>query len=223
MLTIYRTPSAVDTEVKCGGTYKYLGIELGIKKYVNHKAITDNVIKLIFNIDGVPLPKSSNTQAWSILCQINKGQVFVVALYTGKNKPTPVQEYLADFIDELKSLLSQGIVISHHVYTLFLVVFLCDAPARSFLKCTIGHIGYWSCERCSVKGTWSGRVVFNGEEQHSLRTDNDFGQILYQNHQKGLSPMLQLKVRCVSMFPLDYMHFVCLGAVRRIIQFWKKG
>ena len=223
MLTIYRTPSAVDTEVKCGGTYKYLGIELGIKKYVNHKAITDNVIKLIFNIDGVPLFKSSNTQAWPILCQINKGQIFVVALYTGENKPTPVQEYLADFIDELKSLLSQRIVISHHVYTLFLVVFLCDAPARSFLKCTIGHIGYWSCERCLVKGTWSGRVVFNGEEQHSLRTDNDFGQMLYQNHQKGLSPMLQLKVRCVSMFPLDYMHFVCLGAVRRIIQFWKKG
>ena len=43
---IFRTPSTVDTEVKCGSTYKYLGIELGIKKYVNHKAITDNVIKL---------------------------------------------------------------------------------------------------------------------------------------------------------------------------------
>ena len=223
MLTICRTPSAVDTEVKCGGTYKYLGIELGIKKYVNHKAITDNVIKLIFNIDGVPLFKSSNTQAWPILCQINKGQIFVVALYTGENKPTPVQEYLADFIDELKNLLSQGIVISHQVYALSLVAFLCDAPACSFLKHTIGHTGYWSCERCLVKGSWSGRVVFNGEEQHGLRTDNDFAQMLYQNHQKGLSPLLQLKVRCVSMFPLDYMHLVCLGAVRRIIQFWKKG
>ena len=215
MLTICRTPSAADTEVKCGGTYKYLGIELGIKK--NHKAITDNVKKLILNIDRVPLFKSSNTQAWPILCQINKGHIFVVALYTGENKPTPVQEYLADFIDELKNLLSQGIVISNQVYALSLIAFLCDASARSFLKCTIGHTGYWSCERCLVKGSWSGRVVFNGEEQHSLRTDNDFTQMLYQNHQKGLSPLLQLKVRCVSVSPFDYMHLICLGAVIRII------
>ena len=153
-----------------------------IKKYVNHKAITDNVIKLIFNIDGISLFNSSNTQAWAILCQINKGQIFVVALYTGKNKPTPVQEYLADFIDELKNLISKAIVISHQVYALSLVAFLFDAPARFFLKCTIGHTGYWSCERCLVKGSWSGRVVFNGEEQHSLRTDDEFDQMLYQNH-----------------------------------------
>ena len=119
--------------------------------------------------------------------------------------------------------ISQGIVISHQVYTLSLVAFLCYAPACSFLKCTIRHKGYWSCERCLVKGSWSGRVIFNGKEQHSLRTDNDFAQMLYQNHQKGLSALLHLKVRCVSMFPLDYMHLVCLGSVRGIIQFWKKG
>ena len=137
-----------------------------------------------------------------------------MVLYTSENKPTPVQEYLANFIDELKNLLSEGIVISHLVYTLSLVAFLCDALARSFLKGTIGHAGYWSCESCLVKGSWSGRVVFNDEEQHSLRTDNDFVQMLYQNHQKGLSPLFQLTVRCVSMFPLDYMHLVCLGAAR---------
>ena len=75
MPPIFTTPSTVDTEVKCGGTYKYLGIELGIKKYVNHKEITDNVIKLIFNTDRVLLFKSSNMQAWPISCQINKSQV----------------------------------------------------------------------------------------------------------------------------------------------------
>ena len=103
-----------------------------MKKYVNHKAITDNVIKLIFNIDGVPLCKSSNVQAQPILCQINNGQVFVVALYTGKNKPTPVKEYLADFIDELKKYLSEGILISHQVYTLSLVAFLYMHPHIAF-------------------------------------------------------------------------------------------
>ena len=104
---IFRTPSTVDTEVKCGSTYKYLGIELGIKKYVNHKAITDNVIKLILSIDGV-----NTGQAWPILCQINNGQVFVVALYTGENKPTPVKEYLADFTDELKNTFQKKLLLA---------------------------------------------------------------------------------------------------------------
>ena len=129
---------------------------------------------------------------------VNKSQTFFVALYTGKNKCTPVQEYLADFFGELKKLLSERIVITHQVYTLSLV----------------GHRGYCSCERCLVKRSWSGRVVFNNEEQHSLRNENDFFQILYQNLNKGLPPLLQLKVRCLSMVTLDYMHFICLGAVR---------
>ena len=56
----------------------------------------------------------------------------MVALYTGKNKPTLVKEYLADFIDELKKYLSEGIVISHQVYTLSLVAFLCMHPHVPF-------------------------------------------------------------------------------------------
>ena len=56
----------------------------------------------------------------------------MVALYTGKNKPTPVKEYLADFIDELKKYLPEGILISHQVYTLSLVAFLCMHPHVAF-------------------------------------------------------------------------------------------
>lgn len=76
----------------------------------------------------------------------------MVELYTGENNPTPVQEYLTDFIDELKNLLSQVTVITHGVYTPSLVAFCCDAPACSFLKCTVEHTGYWSCEKCLAKG-----------------------------------------------------------------------
>ena len=58
----------------------------------------------------------------------------MVELYTGENNPSPVQEYLTDFIDELKNLLSQVTVITHRVYTLSLVAFCCDAPASPFLS-----------------------------------------------------------------------------------------
>ena len=48
--------------------------------------------------------------------------------------------------------------------------FVCDAPARCFLKGIIGHNGYHSCERCEIHGTWDNRVVFNSEDECVLRS-----------------------------------------------------
>jgi len=41
---------------------------------------------------------------------------------------------------------------SRENYTKIRTVWVCDAPARSFLKATIGHNGRFSCERCTVVG-----------------------------------------------------------------------
>ncbi len=38
-----------------------------------------------------------------------------------------------------------------------------------------------------------------------------------------ISPLLELNIGLVSQCPLDYMHLVCLGIVRRIISLWLKG
>ena len=90
--------------------------------------------------------------------------------------------------------------------------FLCDAPGRSFLKCIVGHTGYYACERCLMKGLWSGRVVFNSHEICPLRTDEDFANLQYSDRQKGASPLIDHGIACVKRFPLDYMHLVCLGS-----------
>jgi len=50
--------------------------------------------------------------------------------------------------------------------------FKCDAPARQFLKAIKGHTGYFSCERCTVEGSYiSSRVVFE-DLNATLREDN---------------------------------------------------
>jgi hypothetical protein len=57
-----------------------------------------------------------------------------------------------------------------------------------------------------------------------LRTDGHFASISYfPDHQNGPSPLFGLTDKMVSLFSLDYMHLVCLGAVRRMLNFWKKG
>jgi len=49
--------------------------------------------------------------------------------------------------------------------------FICDRPARAFLKCIIGHGGYFACERCPVQGKRKyGRTIYP-ITNNELRTD----------------------------------------------------
>ena len=101
--------------------------------------------------------------------------------------------------------------------------FCCDTPARSFLKCIVGHTEYFACERCVIKGIWNGRVVFDLDLDVVPCTDEEFANFMYTNHQKSLSPLTDHGVSCVQQFCLDYMHLVCLGVVKRILCFLTKG
>lgn len=38
-----------------------------------------------------------------------------------------------------------------------------------------------------------------------------------------MSPLIELNIDMVQQFPLDYMHLVCLGVVRRMAKFWLTG
>ncbi|KAL0153062.1 hypothetical protein M9458_051661, partial [Cirrhinus mrigala] len=49
-------------------------------------------VELCFNVDGVPLFKSSKMCFWPILGQIQNSQPFIVALFYGSSKPDSVEE-----------------------------------------------------------------------------------------------------------------------------------
>ena len=54
--------------------------------------------------------------------------------------------------------------------------------------------------------------------------DTEFSNLCYEGtHQTSRSPLIDLNVKCVSQFPLDYMHLVCLGVVRRLLSFLRSG
>jgi len=52
----------------------------------------------------------------------------------------------------LNELSETGIAIGDTTIEFSLKALVCDASPRSFLKCIIGHIGYYSCERCVAQG-----------------------------------------------------------------------
>jgi hypothetical protein len=159
-----------------------LGIESGILKVIStHLEYfrSNNEVILTFNVDGVPLFKSSNVQMWPILCSVQHFEPFVVAFYCGNSKPNSVVGYLDDFLSELKDLAEDGISFEEKNLKVSVNSFVCDAPARSFLKCTKGHNAYYACERCVIKGKWEGRVVFglsNIDTMPSLRSETSFNK-----------------------------------------------
>jgi len=91
---------------------------------------------LQFNFDGLPLFKSSSIEFWPILCLIRlfKFSPFVVGVYCGAKKPPNLTDYVQDFVTELSSLLESGIMFNGIYFSVEIDCFVCDAPARSFIK-----------------------------------------------------------------------------------------
>ena len=94
--------------------------------------------------------------------------------------------------------------------------FLCDAPARAFLKGIISHTGYNYCERCCVHGNREARVVFNDEIEYPKRDWETLKNFGYSNHQLIVSPLVEIDIDVIN-------YLVCLVAVQGILNCLKKG
>lgn len=118
----------------------------------------------ISNIDGLPLFNSSNLQFWPILGLVKnfKSNPFAIGIFCGRSKPQPLELFLEDFIDELLYLLQEGIEINTFKrYYIGIHSFVCDAPARAFIKCIKSLTGYSCCKKCVIRGQYiQSRVVF---------------------------------------------------------------
>ena len=221
------TPSNINLETLDTGDFKYFGIESNIRrllKLIPNLIKRDAIIKLLFNIDGLPLFKSSLRQFWPILARFNNSPVFIVALYYGYSKPPSLDAYLKEFLLELKNITEHGFQYERENYSVSVKAFTCDAPARAYLKGIVNHTGYYSCERCVIKGTYvNHRVVFNDQATYPKRTVQEFNTYSYKKHQKHASPFVDGDFDCINLFVLDYMHLVCLGTTKRMIKFLRSG
>jgi hypothetical protein len=222
--TLLHTWHPMDIVGKCKGTFIYFGVACGLmKSLLTYKPrVLNDTISLSIGVDGLPLFKSSNAQFWPILAKYNDLPPFLVALYYGMEKPHSVHEYLQEFVTEMKSIGENGIIYEAKRLSVRIATFICDAPARAFMKCVKVHNSYHACDRCVSKGSWNGRVVFD-ELDAPLRTDSQFADNAYTDHQVSVSPLKSICNELVTSFSLDYLHTVCLGVVRRIVHFWKDG
>lgn len=184
-------------------------------------------LTLQFNIDGLPLFRSSRLPFWPILamlkCDYTKSP-FIVGIFSGSSKPKCVVEYLQVFVNDLKNVLANGIVHNGKQLSVQVSSFVCDAPARAFVKNVKSHNGYSGCDKCDQEGVWRNHKMTYPETNVRLRTDSSYCDMIDEDHHlnQKLSPLTGI-VKMVSSFPIDYMHLCCLGLMRKLLNMWLKG
>ena len=224
--TLLRTPASSSRQlVKMGsGEYFYFGIARSVLNIFKNASPRPAEVRLKVNVDGLPLFKSTSTVLWPILGMVtNAGQhVFTIAVYCGKDKP-PLTEFLKDFSKECRTLLETGIAYAGQTVPFKIACFICDAPARAFLKGIKGHSGYNACERCTQTGIYdTGRMTFP-ECDAPQRTHDSFIAMSDADHHRLQSPLIALVPNMVRDFTLDYMHMCCLGVTKLMIRLWMSG
>lgn len=240
--TLYKTHSEVSyekpVEVKTvsPGIYYHFGVAYNIKKHLD-KDFADETIRLVIGVDGLPLSKSSGSCFWPILGYIrqNKNQsVFPIGIYWGNRKPDDSNVFMKDFVEEITYLIQNGIDVEHLNNKTLTVVehknlaidsFCCDTPAKSFLLSTKSHTGFFSCTRCTVKGKYLHKRVCFPDLECSKRNHNNFVHQIHRQYHTAdgkISEILNIPgLDVVKQFSIDYMHAVCLGAMKKLLMLWK--
>ncbi|KAK3923102.1 Putative surface cell antigen sca2, partial [Frankliniella fusca] len=188
-------------------------------------------IDIDIGIDGLPLSKSSSLKFWPILGALvgSENPPFVIALYLGQNDPTDIYEYLEEFVFEVNDLQrdgytlnakNQGTIASQFFLPKSMRDFICDAPARAFLKCCVLFNARFSCKKCCVEGEWVADRMTFFDLDAALRTDESFNNQEQPGHHVGLSPLQEIGIGMVSQFRLDPLHLVYLGVFKRLLQVW---
>ncbi|XP_065664757.1 uncharacterized protein LOC136086388 [Hydra vulgaris] len=194
-------------------------------------SISEDVVLLTLNIDSMPLFKSRSYQIRPILARIHGYTHFIIKIFGGTCKPN-LHIFLKNLVDKLKILCLTPLTYLGKNYHIKVHDFDCDAPARMMFKGIVYHTGYHLCERCTKVGkSVLDRDVYGYADGKFtiLRSNVEFCNNKYfqkdvneRSHQRKKIVLRDISViNFVSMFPLDYMHLVCLGLMRRILNFLK--
>lgn len=224
--TLFDTPKKREVIEISPGHYSHIGVKRALDYFLSGypDSTVLEEIQLDFNIDGVPTAKTGKGSFWLILGRVvncNKNFIFVVGVYFGYHKPACFNDYLKPFVSEMKILLNK-FSYNNKETKIKIRSFICDTPARCYVKGSKLFNGYHGCGNCCQEGDYIGRVIFL-ENNASLRTDETYRKRLDAEHHNYDSVIEELPIDMIRQFPLDYLHLICLGVVKKLIMMWLKG
>lgn len=226
--TLLQTPRAVQWQACGNGQYWHCGIDVYLRNFF-HDLSQDLTISINVNMDGLPVFNSSKIEFWPILINVFEMkdiQPMVAGIYCGVGKPANITEFLSQFVEEMLSILRDGIRINGYKLAIRIRCFICDSPARAFIKCCANFNSQHGCLKCQAIGEYCHLTNCNiYPARVSLkRTDSSFRNRIDEDHHKGMSPLEKLPIDMVNDVPAsDVLHLIHLGIMKKLLVFWKNG
>lgn len=209
------------------GLYLDYGIEKALIEQMQVLGATrfESNIVINVNIDGLPLSKSSRSQLWPILIEVypKLSSPLVAGAFHGQKKPASVLQFLEPFVTEYNKLHHEGFLFLNRRYTVTIRAIICDSPARAFVKAIKYHNGRFGCSKCTQEGDYENYRLLFKDTNAPLRTDDAFANHTDEDHHTGVSPFEAAGISMVTQFPLDPMHLVYLGVMKKMIGLWING
>ncbi|XP_045461545.1 uncharacterized protein LOC123671624 [Harmonia axyridis] len=217
--------------VKIGenGHYWHHGLQFSLQKMLTSIQNLPKKISLNISMDGLPIYKSSRSEFWPILFNIHELpeiKPMIIGIYCGKGKPSNLAEYLTPFVEEAKPILSEGLIINGNNTTVKIRCFVCDSPARAFIKGVTNFNSKHGCLKCTTVGEYShiSHTVYFPTIVCEKRTNAGFHAKLYGSHHKQDTPLSLLPIDMVEDFPVsDSLHLIDLGVMKRCLLGWRDG
>ena len=125
----------------------------------------------------------------------------------------------------MNKLQTEGMIVENENFSVWLKCFICDTPARSFLKNTLGHGGKYCCKRCEVEGhKVNNRMVYPSTDSTERTTELFISRSQAGHHHTGPSPLLGIiGINIITCFILDFMHLCCIGIMKKLLGYWLAG
>lgn len=221
--TLLSTPRQTVIRRVHPGNYFHFGIRASLECHLKKFGLKlPTNIQIGVNIDGLPISKSSSSQLYPILgvisCSILGKSVFLIGLYHGLEKPEDFNIFLLDFVEEAIDLTLNGIILFGKQHSFEISMFLFDAVAKSSVLFVKGHSGYSSCTKCDQEGEFIANRICFSELNFSKRCHDDFVNQTDSQHHTGTTVLLKIPhIDIIKQVPLDYMHLVCLGVVKKLL------
>ncbi|KAJ8665636.1 hypothetical protein QAD02_007298 [Eretmocerus hayati] len=224
--TLRKTKGVKTLTRKCApGEYFHYGIQKALEEQIVRYNIPENsTIDFDINIDGLGVNDRSERTLWPILGRVvgigRQTKPFVIGVYHGFTKPRSAKTFLRDFVKEYKKLKRKGFLSKNERYTCNLECAICDALARSFVKCTAQHNGFYGCDKCHAKGkNIGGRLCYlklNAKKRTNIGFRTRKQKLHHFKKKRSIFECLK-DLDMIKDFPLDPMQLVYLGDVKYLL------
>lgn len=211
------------------GDYWHHGFEACLREALTPMQNLPKIISVNINVDGLPIYKSSKIEFWPIvfnIYELPQVKPMIIGIYCGSGKPSSLTAFLQPFVTEAQTIFSEGLLMNGVRIDIQLRCFICDSPARAFIKGVANFNSKHGCLKCTTVGEYShiSHTVFFPRADCERRTNENFRARQYGSHHKQDSPLLLLPIDMIKDFPAgDSLHLLDLGVMKKCLLGWRDG